>query len=132
MTGMTFETFLRVRTRYQAERDASGVYKMLLKLTSPEALALRLPRLVAQYLDFARAETHVVAPGHVVFAQTTTPRALARWFQLVHEGYIDTLVPMSGAKNVRYRADARLTTDHVRDGIELVTLRGDVCWDVKA
>jgi hypothetical protein len=130
MTGMTFDGFLRVRTRYQAQRDVAGVYKVLLKLTSPESLAMRLPRLVGQYLDFGSAETHLVAPGHVVGVQTGTPRSMAHWFQLVHEGYVDTLMPKAGASNVRYRAEARPTTDEVRDGVELVTLRGDVFWDL--
>lgn len=129
LSGTDFESFMRVRTRYQAERDVNGIYKMLLKVTSPEALAVRLPRLVGQYLDFGKAEAHLIAPGHVVAAQSGTPRSMARWFQLVHEGYIDTLLPMAGARGVRYRAHPRLQTDETRDGVELMTMRSDVTWD---
>ena len=129
LTETSFEGFLRIRTRYQAERDLNGVYKMLLKVTSPESLALRLPRLVGQYLDFGSAEGHLVAPGHVVGAQSGTPRSMARWFQQVHEQYIDFLMPLAGARNVRYRAHPQLRTDETRAGVELVTLRSDVTWE---
>jgi hypothetical protein len=128
LIGTTFENFVRVRSGYQAERDVRGIYKMLVKLTSPEAVALRLPRLVAQYVDFGTAEAHVLAPGHVAATQTGTPRAVARWFQLVHDAYYTVLLPMTGAKNVLYRADPRFSVDETRDGIDLVTLREDVFW----
>lgn len=129
LVGSTFEGFIRVRSRYQAERDVAGIYKMLLKLTSPEALALRLPRLVGQYLDFGTAEAHVIKPRHVVAGQGGTPRSMARWFSLVHEAYIDTLLPKAGAKNVLYRLDPQFRTDETKDGVELVSLRSDVTWD---
>jgi hypothetical protein len=129
LTNTTFDGFIRVRTKFQAHRDVAGVYKVLLKLTSPEGLALRLPRLVGQYLDFGSADGHLVKPGHVVGSQSGTPRSMARWFALVHEAYIETLMPMAGAKNVRHRADPLLRTDETKDGVELVTLRSDVMWD---
>jgi hypothetical protein len=129
MASTTFEGFVRVRTRYQAERDVAGVYKMLLKLTSPESLALRLPRLVGQYLDFGKADAHLVKPGHVVGTQAGTPRTIARWFSIVHEEYFSTLLPMAGARNVRFRAEPLPRVDSVENGVELVTLRGDVFWE---
>ena len=122
-----FEEFIRLRTRAQAERDVNGVYKMLLKLTSPEGLALRLPRLVGQYLDFGTAEAHRVAPGHVVGVQSGTPRELARWFQLVHEQYVLTVLPMAGARDVLFRGEPPTLRER-KDGVELVTMRSDVRW----
>jgi hypothetical protein len=65
----------------------------LLKLTSPEELALRLMRLVVQYVDFGMADVH-----------------------------------LAGGKNVRYLTNPRFTLDEMRDGIDLVTPRGDVFW----
>lgn len=128
MANVSLDKFVGVRTNYQAQRDVQGIYKVLLKVTSPETLAVRLPRLVGQYLDFGAAETHRIAPRHVAGEQTGTPRALAYWFGLVHEGYITTLLPMAGAKNVRYRAEAPRVTER-KDGVELCTLRSDVTWD---
>jgi hypothetical protein len=128
VVGSTFDSFIRVRSRYQANRDVQGIYKMLIKVTSPEALATRLPRLVGQYFDFGRAEAHRVAPRHIVSVQTGTPHSMARWFQLVHETYILQLMPMAGAKNVLFRP-VPPRSDSTKDGVELCEIRGDVFWD---
>src|SRR4051812_12259661 len=49
IAGVTLREFLRTRTRWQAERDINGVYRFMLNLVSPEAVAMRMPRLIAQY-----------------------------------------------------------------------------------
>jgi hypothetical protein len=128
LCGTSFDDFVRVRCEYQAERDVAGIYKMLLKLTSAEGLASRLPRLMAQYFDFASAQTHLVAPGHVVGEQTGVPhKQLAPWLSLVAESYMRTVLPMAGARELRVKVES-LRTPERRDGVELCTLRTDILW----
>src|SRR5579883_3482712 len=42
----SFSEFIRTRSRHQAERDINGLYRVLLKLTTPSAVLGRLPRLM--------------------------------------------------------------------------------------
>jgi len=128
LCGTSFDEFVRVRSEYQAQRDVTGVYKVLLKLASAETLASRLPRLMAQYFDFAAAETHLVAPGHVVGEQQGVPRQhIAPWLALVADTYTRTVMPMAGARDVRVKIES-LRTPAKRDGVELCTLRTDIIW----
>lgn len=128
LSSSSFSQFVRVRAEYQALRDVSGIYKMLLKLTSVEGLASRLPRLMAQYFDFAESETHLVAPGHVVGEQLGVPRQqLAPWLALVAETYMRTIMPMAGARDLRVKVES-LRTPERKDGVELCTLRTDIQW----
>jgi hypothetical protein len=128
LCGTSFDEFVRVRCEFQAERDVAGIYKMLLKLSSAEGLASRLPRLMAQYFDFASAETHLVAPGHVVGEQKGVPqKQLAPWLSIVAESYMRTILPMAGARELRVNVES-LRTPERRDGVELCTLRTDIVW----
>ena len=128
LRGMSFSEFVRVRSEYQALRDVGGIYKMLLKLTSAEGLASRLPRLMAQYFDFAEADTHLVAPGHVVGEQRGVPRQqLAPWLALVAETYTRTVMPMAGARDLRVKVESVRTPER-KDGVELCNLRTDIIW----
>jgi hypothetical protein len=128
LRGMSFSEFVRVRSEYQALRDVAGIYKMLLKLTSAEGLASRLPRLMAQYFDFAQAETHLIKPGHVVGEQKGVPRQqLAPWLATVCETYMRTVMPMAGARDLQVKVDSVRTSER-RDGVELCNIRTDIIW----
>jgi hypothetical protein len=128
LTDVSFAEFLRVRTRYQAERDARGIYKVLLKLTSAESVAMRLPRLIAQYFDFGTAEAHVIQPRFISGERGGTPRPLAEWYSLVQENYLVTVLELAGAKNVFVRTHRPRVTERI-DGVDIVSFRADVKWD---
>jgi hypothetical protein len=100
ITGEGYLEFVRVRTVMQAESDVSGVYKLLLKVVSAEALASKVPRLVGQYSDFARLEVTTQGAGIVAGRHVGIPRALAPWWRVVTDTYVRTLLARGGTKDI--------------------------------
>ena len=71
--------FVRMRTRYQAERDTDGVYRALLKISSPSLAISRMPTLQAQYLDFpGHGEVEVAEAGRAIMACRQLPLIVSR------------------------------------------------------
>lgn len=125
--GQPFLEFVRVRSEAQAKSDVSGVYKVLLALTSPEAVAARLPRLVGQYFDFGQTELVEKGPGRVVASRTGLPRALAPWYATVSQAYVQIVVAQAGGKDVRSHVSG-VRSEGQRAGLPIVTLDLEVTW----
>src|SRR5690242_11825085 len=60
IAGVPYTTLVTENAAYIAERDINGVYRLLLKLATPELVASKLPRASLQYLDFGEAEGRLV------------------------------------------------------------------------
>jgi len=123
----TVPSYLRKRAAFQAREDLEGVYRWLLKLASPESVALKLPRLLTQIFDFGdsyteRLEEHVV---HIELREF--PAALTEWYSTAFEVYAETALGLAGAKNVSLVLRATPTSHHA-SGVPLVTLTGDAHW----
>lgn len=119
--GLTLARYLRLRTRYQAERDIGGVYRVLLKLASPDLVANRLPRLMAQMFDFGTTDTRVLATGHLDMRMRAFPAALVDWYVGCFGVYADVALRLAGAQNVAVTTKTPLP-DGDRDGIPLVVI----------
>jgi hypothetical protein len=87
LTGLSFYEFIRRRTIAQAEIDIRGVYKWLLSLLSPRMVASRLPRFLAQYLDYLSFEVVEASPKRVVGRLKGIPLELKGWQSAVFEAY---------------------------------------------
>jgi hypothetical protein len=125
---LSFVQFIRMRSRYQAERDTEGVYRALLKFASPAMAISHLPTLQAQYLDFpGHGEAEIVEPGKAVMGRRQLPQIVAKWFTLVYETYIEIVLQAAGARTVlvRSQADER---DVPAFGYPTVRYRCDVYW----
>jgi hypothetical protein len=123
----TVPSYLRKRAAFQAREDISGVYRWLLKLASPETVALKIPRLLTQIFDFGdsfteRLEDHVV---HIELREF--PAVLTEWYSTAFEVYAETALGLAGAKNIGLVLKAHPMGKHT-SGIELVTLKGDAHW----
>jgi hypothetical protein len=125
--GFTVRRYLTIRSTYQAERDLTGVYRFLLKVTSTESVALRLPRLFAQIFDFGTAESTVVAPGHVRAFVRDFPTTLFDWFAVSIEAYATTAMRLTGA-NDPHAHSRRIDAALAPDGTQLSSLRIDLRW----
>jgi hypothetical protein len=55
--------------RHQATLDIQGVYRMLLKLTSPKLVAVRLPKMMSKYFDFGTTRRDLTPQSIVVRQQ---------------------------------------------------------------
>jgi hypothetical protein len=126
----TYSEFLRIRGRYQAQKDIGGVYKFLLKMVSPMSAVERLPVLMAQYLDFA-SDRHFEKLGDtkVELSCRGIPLLIAPWFSTVLEAYCDVVVSAAGGKGVLTRVVLPHEPDGVVKGVPAVRSRCVVTWE---
>lgn len=125
----TFNEFVRTRSRYQAQRDIRGIYKVLLKLVSPMHVIQRLPALQAQYLDFAAdGQVNVLGDKKVELVRGALPGLLAPWLTMVNEAYVEVVLTAAGARTVLARTDAP-TPDGSVHGVPTVKWRCEVTWE---
>ena len=120
--------FLRIRTRHQASQDINGVYRLLLKVASAEAVALRMPRVVAQYFDFGTASAQVLRPGVVRVEHTGFPAYMASWFSIVAETYLHVALELAGASKVHVRRQPFELTGEAH-GLPVGRMIGDVQFE---
>lgn len=122
-----YAEFVRGGAEFTAKRDMSGIYRVLLKLASPERVAARLPRILSQYFDFGRIEGHFPAPRTYEATAFGLPRPLALWMTSVAHGFVPVVMEKAGARNVsvRIRPPTDPTVEH---GITLVTASFEVGW----
>lgn len=121
-------SYLRKRAAFQAREDISGVYRWLLKLASPELVALKLPRLLTQIFDFGDSFTERLDDHAVHIALRDFPAVLGEWYSTAFEVYAETALGLAGAKNISLVLKATPTGKHT-SGVELVTLKGDAHWE---
>jgi hypothetical protein len=128
LLGMTFEQFVRFRVRLQAQSDARGVYKLLLKLASPELVAKNLPRLASLYYNFGTTTVRLLRPRVVEAVRVQVPKPVASWYAMVSESYCESALEIAGAREPRMR-----TVDTARDGaisgVDTVSLRFELTWE---
>lgn len=97
LSGLPFYEFVRRRTVAQAESDVRGVYKWLLSLLSPRMVASRLPKVIAQYLDYLVFEPVEATPARVVGRLRGIPLELRGWQAAVFEAYYTHVFEVGGA-----------------------------------
>jgi hypothetical protein len=126
-TRKSFSEFVRIRSRYQAERDVGGIYRVLIKLVSPMHVIERLSALQSQYLSFAEGGVEVLGDKHVLFTRPKLPHMLAHWTGNVLEAYVDVLLTRAGARNVLARP-LPLVVDGQLHGVAAVKWQCDLTW----
>jgi hypothetical protein len=117
--------FLRTRTRHQAEQDIHGVYRMILKLASPQSVAERIQRVVGKYFDFGTTDAKLIEPGLVRYVQKGVPAFLAPWFGIVGETFVQVALEIAGTNKCQVRRAPPATTGTAH-GVPLVSLSVDV------
>lgn len=126
--NLPLAVYLRQRSEYQAEQDMAGVYKVLLKLASPEAVLARFPRLATQWLNFAKAEMiDQSVEGLRGFALSGMPAVLASWYLNGLAVYAQHAVKLAGAKNCQVTMLAPEPEGQAH-GVDIVRVRFQVQW----
>lgn len=97
--GIPYLKLVRDRTRWQAERDIKGVYRILLRAVSAERLARIVPRQIQQSFNFGEVQCRVVHKGHVTGTMRGIPWALLPWLSVVVEEYTTVVIERSGGKS---------------------------------
>jgi hypothetical protein len=93
---MGFYDFIVYRSKLQAEADLKGMYRALLKLSSPRLLAARVPTILAQYFDFGAMRLLEVEPYRATWELGSIPVVLGAWMAAANEGFSLALVKAAG------------------------------------
>lgn len=123
----TVEDYLVDRSRFQAGLDTSGVYRLLLRLTNPETVLERLPRLMTQVFNFGEGTTTITGKRERRLAIDGIPRALAPWLSVAIRVYVETTVMRSGASG-SFVAPVNVLARAPRDGFEMCALETEISW----
>jgi hypothetical protein len=126
--GVPFHHHLRDRGRYVAERDIPGIYRVLLRLSSPELVASRLPRASMQYFNFGQSEATTLRPGLVRIWQAGVPVTLVPLIAATHEGFVSAAMEMAGARRVVVRCVDTLH-DGERGGVSTLRVELEIAWE---
>lgn len=127
LVGKSFMTFVREFSRYTAEHDARGVYRMLLRLVSPQMVMERTPAAAKQYFDFVDVAAEKTGPKSYRTTVRGVPRFVAPFYQTVTEAYLSQALTLAGGKEPLHAWGSPMP-DGDRDGISLVRLVRDVSW----
>ncbi len=128
LLGMSEEAFGRMQSRYQADKDINGIYRILLKLASPAGLLQRMPALTAQYQDFSRSSVEMVDKKSARAVYEGMPRMLLPWYLPATEAYTVRVLECAGAKRPRMTIHPPEPYATVRT-VETIRLRIDIAWD---
>jgi hypothetical protein len=112
----------------QAEDDAAGIYRLLLKLVSPHMLVSKMGKISAQYFDHGGVEVQRVDARAARMTRTGIANQLYWWWGGILEGYVLSLFRISGAKNPTAHAGV-LVTDAPDDPLGIGRFTVDVRWE---
>ncbi len=118
---------LREGARWQAERDLRGLYRVVLAVASPSAVALRLPALSKQYFNFGEADGTMIADNVLESNRWGIPQPLETWFVTATSGYVPVALGMAGAKNVQIRSES--APDARAHGVPTVRIKFEIRWE---
>lgn len=128
IAGVPWREFVRGGARFQAERDLSGVYRMLLRVASPTLVVERLARILVQYFDFGEVEGEFTGMTRFEARVRGVPRPVAPWLTAIGEGFIPVVMKAAGAQKTSVLVHPFEPSGHVR-GMEVASARFRVTWD---
>jgi hypothetical protein len=128
LLGVPHPQFMRDNGAWMADRDLRGVYRIILGLASVEMVALRLPRLSQQYINFGGAEARRVRERTIEAHVHGMPRCLTSWFVFATHGFATVALRMAGARDVRVRHGRPVPAGYSA-GMPLVRIPFQIGWD---
>jgi hypothetical protein len=114
--------------RWLTERQFRGIYKVLMKVGRPDAVARSLPDLAAKYYDFLRVEVKQLGPKAYETRAGGLPTIVAPSYQVTTEVGVIKALEIAGARNVRHRW-LPAEPDGEAHGLSLVRLRREIRWE---
>jgi hypothetical protein len=112
---------------FVVKRDATGIYKLLLKITTPESLLERSTHTARQYFDFVKSDFTRVDPRVYRLTHSGIPQVAATTYMNIVEGFVDAGLALAGAKEVRQRWE-RPQPLGIVSGVEIVRLEREIRW----
>lgn len=119
--------FIRERAAATAEADLRGIYKLLLKITSPESTAGHLWKAFNRYFTPCTADTRDLGRGRLAASLHGIPSCIDGWYVASTEGFVSRAIELAGAKNIATTWSAP-QPDAPRQGIPTSRIDFDVRW----
>jgi hypothetical protein len=126
--GESLESFVRMRARYQAERDLQYIRKWLVKMASPSMVARRFPSILTSYFDFGTPESQDL-PNGTRGIVAGVPTVLATWMTATCTGFAEHALEVNGANGIRVETKRVARPDRIRDH-SVVDLHFEFRWQV--
>jgi hypothetical protein len=118
---------LRGAADYVAMRDINSVYRVFLKLASPDMLVSRLPDVWNRYFNFGRMEYRLLGPRRFEVRAYGFPTVYAQLFGSVIIGWLDAGFRLTGAKSSRIFS-LPLEADGELHGVPTSCVRIEASW----
>lgn len=99
--GTPLPAFVIGRSRRGAQHDVATVYAPVLKTSSPEAMAERLPRIFERYFQPGKSELVEVRPGRMLCRFAGLPEPALDFYVWSNEGFVGQSLELAGAKGCR-------------------------------
>lgn len=128
IVGKSYRTFVREGAEYQADRDMSGVYRVLLRFASPRRVIERIPRVFMQYMDFGNIDGALAGPSRFEGVVSGIPQPVCPWIQSVLEGFIPVVIRRAGASQASVIVRP-FEQERVASGVPLMTAQLSVSWN---
>jgi len=126
LMGTDGESYLTAAGRRLADRDLGGLYRLLLRFTSPENAMERMAGVYRQYYNFGRSEVTLIEGGAEARIHGM-PAIVVQLYRTVATAFVIRLVELAGAKKPRGE-----WTDPVpcgtQDGVPLVSASSVLRW----
>jgi eukaryotic-like serine/threonine-protein kinase len=127
LKGMPVSAFVERRSSSSAVSDVQGVWKPLLKTTSPEAMAKRLPLAFNRYFQPCEAHALSVEPGHFEGELTKLPAPMAGLLVSSTAGFVTSALQLAAARDPRV-VFHRTEPDGELSGVPLLRCRFSSTW----
>jgi hypothetical protein len=128
LKGVAVGRFIEERSRWSAASDTQGMWKPLLKTSSPEAMAERLHLAFNRYFTPTRARTVSVVPGRFEGELSKLPANMSGLYVSATVGFVSAALELAGAHepSVEWK---RPTGDGELGGIRTESARFVATWN---
>lgn len=128
LRGTSLASQLRDSNRFAASSRFVTIYSGLLRVVSPQLVALALPRAASIVHDFGGATSHADGKRAVAGVRRGVPRVLVRWLALSTAAYLEKTLEDAGARSPRISWGA-LVESGIQSGQPLYDMPFRIEWD---
>lgn len=126
--GVPHGDALRQHATWQADRDIHTVYRLMLKLASPEQIVKALPGSAKRYFDFVQSSVLEQAPGRWEVTIRGVPAPVLVLYKSATTAFVVRALELAGARNLRHRWLSQRPGGQSH-GLPIVELRRELSWD---
>jgi hypothetical protein len=120
--------FLRERAKAHAESDFSGLFKIALKLASPEIILNAMVKVGRFYYSFGEGHIELAQRGQARVVQKLLPEPFVNWWNMTAGPYMEVAISRSGARNIVTKTTVSSVSKLVH-GVPACSVTYDMRWD---